>query len=258
MARAHPATGQRDDWESHWEEYAESAERNPAQQLRRTLIARHLGALDATSRVVDIGCGQGDLLRDLHARFPNAALLGVDHSGSGLSAAAQKVPSARFVRSDLLEAESIPEDVRGWATHAICSEVIEHVDNPALLLSNASTLLSSGGTLVVTVPGGPMSAYDRHIGHRTHYTADSLRRVLLDAGYEPSQIRRAGFPTFNAYKLMVIARGDRLVDDAKRSDSGDESKLASLVMSTFRPLFRLTVRDSRWGWQLVAIARPRG
>ena len=245
-----------DDWESHWSAYATAAERNPAQEFRRRLIVKQLGQLDASTRLVDIGCGQGDLLRFIHSRFPLAVLAGIDQSSSGLAEASAKVPSARFVRVDLTAA-AIPTELSRWATHATCSEVLEHVDDPVAFLRRAGETLDRSCHLVITVPGGPMSAYDRSIGHRRHYDARSLRDVIAEAGYDVVRLRRCGFPVFNVYKLLVVARGDRLIEEANSSVEGKQSKLTSLATNVFRPAFHFTVPDFRLGWQLLADARPR-
>ena len=57
---------------------------------------------------------------------------------------------------------------------------------------------------VVTVPGGPMSAFDRHIGHRRHFSPDDLRAVLLAAGFQVERTTGVGFPFFNLYRLVAI------------------------------------------------------
>src|SRR3546814_18015665 len=73
--------------------------------------------------------------------------------------------------------------------------------------------MAPGCRLVVTVPGGPMSAFDRHIGHRRHFTPPALAALLTDAGLAVERTDGAGFPFFNLYRLGVIARGHRLVAD---------------------------------------------
>jgi hypothetical protein len=60
---------------------------------------------------------------------------------------------------------------------------------------------------LVTVPGGFRSAYDKHIGHRQHFSKASLKKSLLEAGYQNIQIYRAGFPVFNLYKILTIIAG---------------------------------------------------
>jgi SAM-dependent methyltransferase len=255
MSPASASADHGDDWEAHWDRFGDSAEQNPAQEFRRDAIFGLLGGLGRETRLIDIGCGQGDLLRALHARYPEVSLAGVDGSASGLAAAQRKVPTARFLQIDLLADAAIPTDLLVWGSHATFSEVLEHVDDPARLLTNARRALAPGCQLIVTVPGGPRSAYDRHIGHRRHFDVEMLRDVLVRAGYEPTTIRRTGFPAFNVYKLLVIARGKRLIGDAQRPAAAGESRLASRVMSAFRPLFKFTLRDFPMGWQLIATAR---
>ena len=62
-----------------------------------------------------------------------------------------------------------------------------------------------------------MSAFDKHIGHRRHFTPERLRQLLLDAGLQVESLNGAGFsPFFNLYRLTVVARGKKLIDDARR------------------------------------------
>ena len=129
---------------------------------------------------------------------------------------------------------------------------------PALLLANAKPYLGRGCRIVITVPGGPRSAFDKHIGHRQHFTRESVTNVLETAGLRVEQTMAAGFPTFNAYKLLVIARGKRLIDDVKADDSGRSTRVAKLAMDMFDPMFRIARPNSRWGWQLVAVATYPG
>lgn len=244
-----------DDWDKHWDDYAGTAASNPAQRLRRRLILDLLRLGDEPGRVLDIGCGQGDLIADLRIAHPNAELCGVDYSQWGIDIAAKKVPDARFFSRDLLQAGPPPEGLEGWATHAVCSEVLEHVDEPETLMRNAAAYLAPGSRLVVTVPGGPMSAFDRHIGHRRHFSPDSLAAVLTRAGFEVEKATGAGFPQFNVYRLLVIQRGRRLVQDVSSANSGVSSLTARAAMAVFRGLFALGTMQNRWGWQVVAVAR---
>jgi SAM-dependent methyltransferase len=242
----------RDDWDSHWRGYSEAAAHNPAQEYRRRLILEILAGARAgpTSRLLDVGAGTGDLSLELGRAFPGADVLGVDVSHDGVEIARSKVPDAEFVQRDLLESGADPAH-HGWATHAVCSEVLEHVDDPGRLLRNARSYLGQGARLVVTVPGGPMSRFDQHIGHRRHYTASELVDLLEASGFDVDVATGAGFPFFNLYRLVVILRGRQLIRDIEDTPS----VLARAVMGLFRWLFYLNTSSSRWGWQTVASAR---
>lgn len=233
--------------------FAEAAERNPAQRYRRSLILRLLASRGPPERLVDIGSGQGDLLRAASRRWPSASLLGIEMSERGNEIARSKVPSAEFQCVDL--AAGTPDAGRssGWATHAVCSEVLEHVDDPAAVLRAARLYLAPGAHLVVTVPGGPMSAFDRTIGHRRQFTAADLAAVFDSAGLVTEMVTGAGFPFFNLYRRVVIARGEALAEEVT-ARGGTPTRAARAAMAAFRPLLALSLPRSRWGTQIIGVA----
>jgi len=250
-------TFRRDDWNQHWQEYSETAEQNPAQAYRRELIFSLLGVNGSGkgARVIDIGSGQGDMAVAIRTRFPLAEIMGLELAESGVSVSRRKIPSTRFVQRDLLDRTEPPRDQQGWATHAVCSEVIEHLDDPVQLLRNAMPYMSKGCFLVLTAPGGPMSAFDRHIGHRRHWRPPEIEILLRDAGYTPEHVTGVGFPFFNLYRCMVILRGEKLIRDASAGRAGGPSAAARVGMSIFQRLMRPNFNSSRLGWQMIAKCR---
>ena len=247
-----------DNWDEHWTRYADAASTNPAQQMRHGIIVKLLrqGAT-ADARVLDIGSGQGDLLVKLKAAMPQTELLGFELSASGVEISKRKLPAAKFVIADLFSPPSAVEEFKDWATAAVCSEVLEHVDSPVEFLRAARPYLRDGARLVVTVPGGPMSAFDRHIGHRQHFTHESIGRVLAAAGFTVERVYLSGFPFFNLYRGIVIARGERLVSDGA-SQNKFSAQLATGLLAVFNGLFRLNLMNSPFGWQVIAVARKSG
>lgn len=240
-------------WDDHWRRYAKATLANPGHALRRRQIFRLLGAGAAApeATLLDFGCGSGDLLVSMAARYPLARLAGVDGSAEGLAITARALPEATLVHADF--AAGAPEQLRAWASHAVCSEVLEHVDDPVAVLKAVLACLKPGGRLVVTVPGGPMSAFDKAIGHRGHYTRGRLRGEMTQAGLRVEVAAAAGFPVFNLYRLLVLMRGERIIADIE----GKPSPLARAVMAPLRWLMPLTVDDSPWGWLIVGAAtRP--
>lgn len=244
-----------DDWDQHWHRYAESAGTNPAEAYRRRLVLGLLRVGGRPARILDIGSGQGDLAIAIEERHPAAEVLGIELSREGVELAGSKAARARFVQQDLLAATDPPAELREWATHAVCSEVLEHLDEPERLLNNAMPYLAPGCRVIVTVPGGPRSAFDRHIGHRRHYRRHELRAVLERAGLHVERVSAAGFPFFNLYRLAVILRGAKLVDDVASGGEAPASRAALAVMRVFDVLFAANLRSSPWGWQMVAEAR---
>jgi len=257
----HAAEGSRDEWDRHWALYGEPAAGNPANTYRHRLVLRLLGTLGTGDHVLDIGAGQGELALTIKRRFPAVSVSGIEYSAEGVhrarAAAAAAGLAADFAQRDLLEAAVLDAAVAHRATHATCSEVLEHVDDPVLLLRNAAAYLAPGCRLVVTVPGGPRSAFDEHIGHRRHFAPGSLRSLLGDAGFHVEHVARAGFPFFNLYRLAVIARGRRLIEDLE-SGRDDGAGAQGAILKVFDAAFKWNLASSPWGWQMVALARYPG
>ena len=249
-----------DDWNHHWGTFGDAVAGNPATEYRSRIILEALGPIDEHSIILEIGCGQGEFALQLAQKYPAADVRGIDGSAEGVERAGRAAQElglrARFACRDLTIPAQLADDERGRATVAVCSEVLEHVDDPAVLLRNAAQYLAPGCRLVVTVPGGPRSAFDRHIGHRRHFTAARLRAVLEATGFEPLAIHRAGFPFFNVYRLMVIARGRKLIADVEQSEGTTLSAGASgAALRVFGRAFRYNLTSSPFGWQMLAVAR---
>ena len=246
-----------DDWDSHWARYAASASHNPAQQMRHQLVLAALRSVSwPTDRLLDIGSGQGDFLVNAAQLGAARSYVGFELSEVGVRISQKKLPQAEFIEVDLYAPAPECAKFLGWASAAVCSEVLEHVDDPVEFLRVVRNYLADEAILILTVPGGPMSAFDRHIGHRRHYSSALVRQTLARAGFNRETVWLAGFPVFNLYRLLVILRGRRLIGDIQAGDGGRAaSGVARVFMSAFRLLFKLNMRNCPMGWQVVAIAR---
>jgi ubiquinone/menaquinone biosynthesis C-methylase UbiE len=251
------ASSARDNWDRHWDEYSQAAKENPAQEYRRRVMFSLLSLANSGTgvRLLDIGSGQGDMAVAVRAAFPAAEIVGLELSQSGVEISRQKVPDARFVQCNLLEGAAPPQDLHGWATHAVCSEVIEHVDDPIQLLRSARQYMSPGCILVITAPGGPMSAFDKHIGHRKHFRPSEIELLFREAGYVPERVTGAGFPFFNLYRCLIVLRGKKLIEDVSARENSSASRYARITMAVFNQLFRLNLNSFPWGWQMVGKAQ---
>ncbi len=254
-------TGQpeKDDWNRHWGTFGDAVSGNPATAYRSRLIVKFLGKVESGAAILEIGCGQGEFTLLLAETYPQADVRGIDISAEGVERATRTAHdrhlSVHFAQRDLLQEAELSDHDRGRATLAVCSEVLEHVDQPHVLLRNAANYLAPGCRLVVTVPGGPRSAFDRHIGHRRHFTATRLRRLLEESGFEDIEVHRAGFPFFDLYRLVVIARGKRLIADVEQSNGALDDGTSGAALRFFNSVFRYNLDNSPFGWQLLAVAR---
>ncbi|MBO9730978.1 MAG: methyltransferase domain-containing protein [Chitinophaga sp.] len=101
-------------------------------------------------RVLDVGCGNGVISRHL-GQF-GYEVLGIDISEKTIAVANERntLPNVKFaaISAEALTAQGETYDA------VICSEVLEHLDQPHLLLHTIYASLKDNGLLVVTVPNG--------------------------------------------------------------------------------------------------------
>lgn len=253
MTRVRVAAANEDNWDQHWTEFSGAAEVGPTPRYRRRLISSLLQIPHTGDgvRFLEVGSGTAEFAEEFCDLFPKAAYLGVELSETGVNISRKRVPRAQFLQRDLLKPPSSTVLLDYGATNALCSEVLEHVDDPKLLLRNAAAYCAPGCRLIVTVPGGPMNAFYRHIGHRRHYSPAELKQLLEAAGFAVEQSFGAGFPFFNLFRLLLTMRGSKFVSDV----SGPPSISVRLASRIFDLLFKLNLRS--FGWQTLAVARYR-
>jgi SAM-dependent methyltransferase len=140
-------------------------------------------------RVLDIGCGHGDLLIYLSSR--GCEVLGIERDTRAAEAGRrQGVPVViGAVESIALEK---PFDV------AILQHSLEHMEDPAAVLAAAARAVRAGGRLLIAVPNGDAEGLCRQRGgwgslsfplHFWFFDLESLRTMLMAAGFEISSVR---------------------------------------------------------------------
>ena len=107
-----------------------------------------LNRIDADPRtIVDLGAGTGNVTRLLQARWPDAAVTGVDSSAEMLVCAARELPQISWERADLSEWR--PRD----SVDLLYSNAALHwVDDHATLFPALFAMVSQGGTFAVQIP----------------------------------------------------------------------------------------------------------
>ena len=118
----------------------------------------------APRRVVDLGCGPGNLTRLLAERWPRAAVVGVDSSEPMIAKARASVPDLAFEVADL----------RDWARDVEPGSVDVLVSNPTLQWVPGHLELLP--TLVRAVPAGGWFAFQVHgnFGEPSHTIREEL------------------------------------------------------------------------------------
>src|SRR5438093_9250643 len=116
-------------------------------RLRPALALLARIPLVAPRVVYDLGCGAGNVTRLLTARWPAAAVTGIDGSAAMLEAASRAVPSIAWVQADLQD-WSAPEP----ADLIFSNAALHWLDGHAGLFPRLLGQLGPGGVLAVQMP----------------------------------------------------------------------------------------------------------
>lgn len=101
------------------------------------------------NRILDVGCGAGDNAAMIQCRFPECDVFGITYS-----AVEADIAKNQMKQCWVFDIESeLPADLEHQSFDVlIFSHVLEHLRDPAVVLSRFARLLRSGGTVLIAVP----------------------------------------------------------------------------------------------------------
>lgn len=165
--------------------------------------------------ILDLGCGNGYLANHLLSRGFN--VYGTDASAQGIAIASKTNPDRFFVQD--LSTGELPTELKGLKFDTIIStEVIEHLYDPQAFIAFCKACLTANGQIIVSTPYhgylknlvlALFNKWDTHAnplwlgGHIKLWSADTLSRLLTDAGFDAVEFKGCGRIPY-LWKSMII------------------------------------------------------
>ena len=148
----------------------EAAGRKRIDAERLALMARF-----AEGNVLDMGCGNGELLRWLAYEKPGLDwLTGVDFSPEAVRIAQERQQKTMFTVGDIADIA----DMANWpVSHydtVILTETLEHVGNEAVVIANIRRVAKDGANVIITVPYKDRNRSPEHV---REYTIEDAVRI---------------------------------------------------------------------------------
>lgn len=199
---------------------------------RNHLIVWILKKFFPSARVLlEIGCGTGFVLSGIQKAYPDLILNGSEIFVDGLDFASQRLNSAKLFQMD---ARKIPFDCEFDIIGAF--DVLEHIPEDDLVLSEAFRAINWGGGIIITVPQHPFmwSITDELACHVRRYTIEELRIKVERAGFRVERI--TSFVSL-LFPLMLLSR---LRSEIKKAnyDPGEELKMNPLLNKVMYNILR--------------------
>ncbi len=189
-------------------------------------------------RVLDVGCGAGNLLNYLAKRDKKTVFSGVD-IGRDIIKRANKNKYCNRENFVLMDAENLPfQD--DFFDEVYCYEVLEHVEDLDKVLSEIKRVLKQAGKLKVTVPLKKSEKilikynknYPRQVGHRRFFSEEDIEKIL-----KRKKFRIDSHKTSNAIEHLfwesVFKNGGDIINQLGEADKrpGKIMRVSSLAFS---------------------------
>ncbi|WP_217433671.1 methyltransferase domain-containing protein [Caulobacter sp. S45] len=133
--------------------------------------------------VVDVGCGDGGPAQFCARTGAHVILADVD--GPRLERAAERLREEGASRVDAYVTDADPLPLPdGQATRVVCMEVMEHVEDPAVLMRELVRVGAPGALYLITVPGHVHEQMQKHLAPPEYFERPNHIRIIDPVTFE--------------------------------------------------------------------------
>ena len=134
--------------------------------------------IPASGALLDVGCGNGNLLRSFSKLYPSWILSGLEFDEKN-RAPIEKIENVRaFYSCDLM-------DIPGQFDMISMIHCLEHIVDPGHFLRKVKDKLTSQGLLLIEIPTYTLNPFDLVIAdHCTHLDMNNIKNLLEQHGFE--------------------------------------------------------------------------
>lgn len=164
--------------------------------------------------LLDVGCGNGIITKDIAEHKPNLNIIGIDISPKAIKEARKICPKGKFF--EINEDGNFPIQDSS-ADFVFCSEVIEHIFDTSKFFGELNRVTKRNGKILLTTPYHnvvkniliALFGFENHYSptgaHIRFYTKKSLVCTLKKHGFVPTKISFYGrfFPI--PWSICILA-----------------------------------------------------
>lgn len=157
--------------------------------------------------ILDVGCASGWFLFQLSKEFPSARCYGIDIYDKGIKYAKKIYPKIEF---EVADAHKLPYQKTTFDL-VVCTEVLEHLDDPKLAILEIKRVLKKGGFGIIELDSGNLlfsvvwyiwrKLWGRvwNDSHLHSFNIEMLEKMILSCGLDILRKKR-----FNLGMAMVF------------------------------------------------------
>lgn len=210
----------------------------PRYLMRRDILLG-LFAQRGPGKILEIGCGAGALSAEL-ARM-GFDVIGIEQSPSALRLATVLAAATQGMRI-ARDVTDIPFESQDYIA---AFEVLEHIEDDRMALSEWTRHLRRGGEVLLSVPAHPerWNPADIWAGHFRRYTRQALCDLATASGLEVTSVQCYGYPFGTMMERVVgpiYARQLRVMDgvEAEKTQRTGASGSDRRILTRLWPVYR--------------------
>lgn len=189
-------------------------------------------------KLLDIGCGAGR--NSILAAIRGYEVTGIDQEKNVIDLARDRARqygmenNCKFITNDLFETQKIKQN---FFDVVICSEVIEHIDDPGKIVQVSYNSLKAGGLAVFTTPHSlkQWTVLDDYGDHKKRFEIDEIIKYF--SKFNIISIFTVGFPF-----LRIIFKVYNLLSKKLHLQHGSSWREKSTVNNSYYSLIRLLLK----------------
>ena len=151
--------------------------------------------------VIDVGCGNGIAVK--FAVKCGANVTGTDIDPNAIAQLKKRIKPAKRKRFETIVSDSNPLPISdAFASRVICMEVLEHVDDPAQIMSELVRVGQPGALYLLSVPDTVAEEVQRSLAPPTYWSkpnhvrtfdSEAFSQLIQDAGLKIEKQIKYGF-----------------------------------------------------------------
>lgn len=174
------------------------------------MLLKHCRKNKTDIHILELGAGSGNICTFLKSKGYK-----IDASDIYESASEYCIKSVDAYFTFDLISEKVPNELMNKYDVLILGDVLEHLNNPNIILEKIKGFIKQHGFIIVTVPAlmKLWSAYDILSHHKKRYSIDTMKKEIINANYKILDIKYIFFiPAIILYirrKCISIFKTDK-------------------------------------------------
>jgi cyclopropane fatty-acyl-phospholipid synthase-like methyltransferase len=227
-------------YEDWWRSFTNINKLDPGTKIRKEIILKEIQDRRFI-KILDLGCGYGELLEYIKHIYPDRLLYGGDVSSVAINHLKGIGITEKLYKIDLNKSVQINEkfDV------IIISELVEHLSNWKLIFTQLYGLLNNNGIVIVTTQSGKMYFHHKKVGHLQHFTKSEISNEFKVAGFKVYKAINIGWPFMDIKNILASRYLEKYDGKVRFIDKS--------LMKLFYYLYKISSKER--GPQLIVVAK---